>query len=66
MNECFIGDSMELEIELFDNATYVDSGGNVRAGVSRDESVIRLIRKTDFAMRHTESGYVLETVQYGA
>ncbi len=65
MSECFIGDSGDLEIELFANATYVDSGGNVRSGVSRDESVIRLIRKADFGMRHTASAYVLEAVQYG-
>lgn len=65
MSECFIGDSGELEIELFANAAYVDANGNVRSGVSRDESVIRLIRKVDFGMRHTGSAYVLEAVQYG-
>ncbi len=62
MSECFIGDSGTLELELFANATYVDSGGTMRSGVSRDESVIRLIRKVDFGMRHSESGYVLENV----
>lgn len=62
MSECFIGDSGSLELELFANATYVDSGGNLRSGVSRDESVIRLIRKVDFGMRHSESAYVLENV----
>lgn len=62
MSECFIGDSGALELELFANATYVDAGGNLRSGVSRDESVIRLIRKVDFAMRHSESAYVLENV----
>ncbi len=65
MTECFIGDSMAMEIELIENATY-DVSGTLRSGVSRDESVIRLIRKTDFAMRHPESGYVLEAVTYGA
>lgn len=62
MSECFIGDSGDLELELFANATYVDAGGNLRSGVSRDESVIRLIRKVDFGMRHTESAFVLENV----
>lgn len=65
MSECFIGDSMAMELELIENATY-DVSGTLRSGVSRDESVIRLIRKTDFAMRHPESGYVLEAVTYGA
>ncbi len=65
MSECFIGDSMAMELELIENATY-DVSGTLRSGVSRDESVIRLIRKVDFAMRHPESGYVLEQVNYGA
>lgn len=64
MSECFIGDSMELEIEFIENAVYTDSSGTVRSGVSRDESVIRLIRKTDFGMRHTEAAHVLEAVDY--
>jgi HK97 family phage major capsid protein len=66
MTECFIGDSPEMELEVFLNAAYVDSGGNLRAGVSRDESVVRLIRKTDFAMRHVESAHVTEAVDYGS
>lgn len=66
MSECFIGDSMELELELIENAVYADSAGTLRSGVSRDESAIRLIRKTDFGMRHIESGFVIEAVTYGA
>lgn len=69
MSECFIGDSLELSLELIENATYAVSGSesaSLRSGVSRDESVIRLIRKTDFAMRHVESAFVLEAVTYGA
>lgn len=65
MSECFIGDSMDMEIEVFDNATYSQSG-SLRSGISRDESVIRLIRKTDFGMRHVEAAYVVEAVTYGA
>lgn len=62
MSECFIGDSAALELELFANATYADASGTLRSGISRDESVVRLIRKSDFAMRHVESAYVLESV----
>jgi HK97 family phage major capsid protein len=65
MSECFIGDSMDMEIEVFDNAVYSQSN-TVRSGISRDESVIRLIRKTDFGMRHTEAAYVVEAVTWGA
>lgn len=66
MSEAIIADSGMLEVEIFTNGTYVDSGGNLRSGISRDESVVRFIRKTDFGMRHTESAHVLEAVTYGA
>lgn len=64
MSECFIGDSLEMELELIENAVYADAAGTLRSGVSRDESVLRLIKKTDFGMRHTESAFVLEAVSY--
>ena len=65
MSEVFIGDSLALELEVFANAAYVDSAGNLRSGVSRDESVARLIRKMDFAMRHVQSGHVTEELTWG-
>jgi HK97 family phage major capsid protein len=65
MSECFIGDAMELELEVIENATY-DVSGTLRSGVSRDESVIRLIRKVDFGMRHVESAFVVEAVTIGS
>ena len=64
MSECFIGDNMALEIEIIENMVYETSAGTLRSGVTRDESGVRLIRKTDFGMRHTESGFVLEAVDY--
>jgi HK97 family phage major capsid protein len=65
MSECYIAESMDMEIEIFNNAAYSVSN-TVRAGISRDESVIRLIRKWDFGMRHTASAYILEAVTLGA
>ena len=65
MSECYIGESMDMEIEIFNNATYSQSG-TLRSGISRDESVIRLIRKWDFGMRHTASAFIIEAVTLGA
>lgn len=65
MTECFVADGGDIELEVFANATY-DVGGTLRSGVSRDESVVRLIRFFDFGMRHTVSAHVLEAVGYGA
>ncbi len=65
MSECYLAESLGMEIEIFNNATY-NQGSSLRSGISRDESVIRLIRKWDFGMRHTASAYVLEAVNLGA
>lgn len=65
MAECYLAEAMDMEIQIFENAAYSQSG-TVRAGVSRDESVIRLIRKWDFGMRHTSSAFVIEAVTLGA
>jgi HK97 family phage major capsid protein len=65
MSECYLAESMDMEIEIFNNAAWSNSG-TIRSGISRDESVIRLIRKWDFGMRHTASAYVLEAVTLGA
>ena len=65
MSECFIGDNEQIELELFANATYADASGTLRSGISRDESVIRLIRKMDFALRHVESAHVTEQITWG-
>lgn len=65
MSECYLAESMDMEIQIFDNAAYSQSG-TIRAGINRDESVIRLIRKWDFGMRHTASAYIIEAVTLGA
>jgi HK97 family phage major capsid protein len=66
MSECYLAESMDLEIEIFNNAVYNTGTSTIRSGISRDESAIRLIRKWDFGMRHTASAYVLEAVTLGA
>lgn len=65
MSECYLAESMDMEIQIFDNAAYSVSN-TVRSGISRDESVIRLIRKWDFGMRHTSSAFILEAVTIGS
>lgn len=66
MSECYLAESMDLEIEIFNNATYNTGASTLRSGISRDESVIRLIRKWDFGMRHTASAFIIELVTLGA
>ena len=66
MSECYIGESLDMEIEIFANAAYNTGTSTIRSGISRDESVIRLIRKWDFGMRHASSAYVLTAMTLGA
>jgi HK97 family phage major capsid protein len=66
MSECYLAESMDLEIEIFSNPTYNVTASTLRSGLSRDESAVRLIRKWDFGMRHTSSAYILEAVTLGA
>jgi HK97 family phage major capsid protein len=66
MSECYLAESLDMEIQIFDNAAYNTGTSTIRSGISRDESVIRLIRKWDFGMRHTVSAYIIEAVTLGA
>lgn len=64
MSEVIIGDSMNLEIEVFPNATYSNSG-TIVSGVSNDLSVIRAISKHDINLRHTTAGVCVTTLTWG-
>ena len=66
MSECYIGESLDMEMQIFENAAYNVNATTIRSGISRDESVIRLIRKWDFGMRHTSSAYVLTAMTIGS
>jgi HK97 family phage major capsid protein len=48
---CLIGDSMNVQVDIFQNGTYYD-GSVVVSGISTDETVIRVLREHDFALRH--------------
>jgi HK97 family phage major capsid protein len=59
-----IADSLDLKVDSFDGAAYYD-GSNVVSGVSRDETVIRVISEHDFAMRYGLAGSVITGVSVG-
>jgi HK97 family phage major capsid protein len=48
---CLIGDSLNVQVDVFYNGTYYD-GSVVVSGISTDETVIRVLREHDFALRH--------------
>lgn len=48
---CLIGDALNVQVDVFFNGAYYD-GSAVVSGISTDESVIRVLREHDFALRH--------------
>lgn len=64
MSEVIIGESMDVEAEVFPNGTWV-AGGVTKSGIATDQSVIRLVKKVDCGLRHTESGARVTGVTWG-
>lgn len=46
-----IGETMDMKVEVFDGAAYYD-GSAMQSGVSRDQSVIRLLMRHDYGSRY--------------
>jgi HK97 family phage major capsid protein len=63
MDGVVIGDSMQLEVEVFPNGTYVASGA-ARSGISYDETVIRGIKKADLIARYDTTGAVVKNCSW--
>jgi HK97 family phage major capsid protein len=61
---CLIGDSLNVQADVFLNGTYYD-GAAVVSGISTDESVIRVLREHDFSLRHDVGASTVfnETIQ---
>ena len=62
-SEAIIGENTAIEIDVFREAAYHD-GSSVQSAVSLDQTVIRLIERHDFALRHDVSGSVITTVKW--
>lgn len=60
-DSCIIGDSMNVQLDVFNNGAYHD-GSVVVSGISTDETVIRLLSEHDFGMRYDKAAYVLQAV----
>lgn len=60
-----IGDSLNLQVDSFDGGAYYD-GSSVVSGVSRDETVVRVISEHDYALRFDQAAYVLTGVSVGS
>jgi HK97 family phage major capsid protein len=64
-DDAFIGDAMEVRIDVSNTAAYYD-GMNVVATFSEDQTVIRAVSMHDFAMRYNKAAAVMRGVDWGA
>jgi len=55
MDESMILDSMQLELFVSREGSYVDSSGNTVSAVQTDQTIIRAIAEHDFQLRHMQS-----------
>jgi len=63
MSESIIGDSMQLELAVSRDASYVDSTGTTVSTFQNDQTLIRAIAEHDFAVRHRASIAIIQAVR---
>lgn len=59
-----IGDTLNVEVTVSQEASYSDSGGTAQSTFVRDETAIRLIKESDINMRHTRAAAILYGVNW--
>jgi len=64
MADCVIGETANLILDASNEATYVDSNGATISAFAQDQTVIRCIEETDFALRHDLAAAVVTGVSY--
>lgn len=62
--DAIIGETGQMEVMASTEAAYNDGSGTIVAAFSRDQTVIRVLERIDFAMRHGESVQVLTGVAW--
>lgn len=60
-----IADTLNTVVDVFPGGAYQD-GAVVISGISTDETIVRVLRETDFNMRHQQAGAVIKDVTLGA
>lgn len=65
-NDAIIGEVDGIQIDVSDQAAYVDSTGTLVSAFSLDQTIIRAIARHDFGVRRVESFAKLDTLTWGA
>jgi len=66
MSEAMILDSMQMQISVSSEASYVDSTGATISSFQADQTLMRSISEHDFQMRHDASIAINQFVRWGA
>lgn len=64
--EALIGETTDIRIDEAPAASYVDGSGNTVHGFQTDQTVLRLIHRCDFALRHNTAFAVIENCRWGS
>ena len=64
MADALIGETGQMEVAASSEAAYNDESGNLVSPFSRDQSVVRVLERIDFALRHEESVQILTGVAW--
>lgn len=64
MTEAMIFDSMQLELAVSREGTYIDANGDTISAFQNDQTLIRAIEEHDFQMRHEASVAVSQLVRW--
>jgi len=64
MTETIILDSMQMELFVSREGTYIDANSNTISAVQNDQTLIRAIEEHDFQLRHDEAVAVIQGVRW--
>ena len=64
MEEAMVLDSMQLELAVSREGTYIDASSNTISAFQYDQTLIRAIAEHDFQMRHSGSVAVIQFVRW--
>jgi len=66
MSEFIIGDEVSLQIDETQEGTLIDANGNRVSTFERDMTGVRLIHRSDTALKHADAAANLKNVDWGA
>lgn len=64
MTEAMILNSMQLELAVFREGSYVDTNGATVSALQSDQTIMRAIAEHDFQMRHDQAVAVIQGVEW--